>query len=776
MSENKRRSARQRKVNPKYANDGWDKSTLRLLRESSESSGSSPGEVSEAEELQADVEFSALKTRGGGDASSANGDDVSAASDALSKSSDVETPDEDDEERMSLASDEDGAAGSGLRRGPGKRRLPRSAPSTTVHSRGLPSSHIRNAKSSSYHSSFGPDIEDLHDALQARDTWLRGRDITVPSRETLSAVFRAFHASQEPEGAREDAPEGVCQPSFDSTMQNQILTPIDNEELHARYLLHDKPSQSVVLGPWGRQEQYSLDYLSPLDFGQAWPKSSTISHVQASLIQGRFHEGWMLNVGEKVQCVAWAPGHDEVQYLAIVARCNSTQRHLAPGEEDIRPAFHPSPPYPSAIQIWAFQTRPTEATGIQTLSMQTSPQLALVIGTDCGNIRHVKWRPSPDHGISSSHETSGLIGHLAVLSTDGHVRIISISPPTTDHTTTPPLALKVDRAGLVIPPPPNTLFTTLTFATRTDLILGAADGSIHVFDLTDPSEPSPYLTHQQHNTYVISVCVATRPSLSPFIASASAAGELVLSDLRSPDQDKVSVPRACFPSKDLVFAPFTRTFIMALDRAGNTHMDSSSATFIVAHHLRQFPTGMRVAKLPEHTGAATALAGSPHHPCILVGNAKGQIFATNYLRKILPYRKNDPRRSLGSWLHKICEYDWRPLTPSLSGGSAASAAAHDGGADIDLYHGHDTRPGVSRFHEGFKPEKIDLATAPNTKRKPSKKDKDKDKDLGAAEPIFEEEQAVTVLDWNPNRTCAGFAAMGWGSGVVRIQDLAYSAE
>ncbi|KAI1614810.1 hypothetical protein EDD37DRAFT_406572 [Exophiala viscosa] len=757
MAENRRRSARERKVNPKYANDGWDKGTLRLLRESSESSGSSPDEAAEAEELDTDLRVRAVKARSGGDASSADGDDVSMASAAVSKSSDVDTPDEDEEENATLASDEDADAGDAPRRR--NRRLPRSAISTTAHSRGLPSGHQSSGKSSVYHLTFGPDIEDLHDVLQARDTWLNGRDITLPSRATLSAA----HASEKPVGDTDNAPTSTANSLVDPPTDHQILTPIGNDELYAKYLLQDKPSHSVVLGLWGGQQLFPLEYCSPLDFGQAWPKASSLDQAQMPTSQEHYHEGWLLNVGERVQCLGWAPGQDGVQYLAIVTRCTSTQRNLAAGEEDIRPAFHPSPPYPSAIQIWAFQTQPTKVTGIRTLSMRTMPRLAVVIGTDWGNIRHIKWRPPPAPSTSPGHETSQHIGHLGILSTDGHVRILTIPfPPSTS-----PLTLHADRAGLTIPPPPNTLFTSLTFATPTDLILGCADGSIHIFDLVDPS-PTPHLTHDQHNTYILSLCAATPSSLSHFIASTSATGELTLTDLRSPEQDRVSVARACFPAKDLVFAPFTRTFITTLDRAGNTHTESSSATFIVAHHLRHFPTTHRIAKLPEHTGAATALAGSYQHPCILVGNARGQVFATNYLRKIMPHRRNDPRSKPGAiaWLQKVCEYDWRPERPSTVHASAKGQT----GDTIDLYHGHDTRRGVSRFHEGFKPDKVDFGITTNPKKKIDKQD------LGAAEPIFEEENAVTALEWNPNHSCAGFAAMGWGSGILRIQDLAHDME
>lgn len=39
------------------------------------------------------------------------------------------------------------------------------------------------------------------------------------------------------------------------------------------------------------------------------------------------------------------------------------------------------------------------------------------------------------------------------------------------------------------------------------------------------------------------------------------------------------------------------------------------------------------------------------------------------------------------------------------------------------------------------------------------------------ETIFEEEQAVTTLAWSQDRRTAGWAAVGWGSGLVMVRDL-----
>ncbi|KIW12071.1 hypothetical protein PV08_09345 [Exophiala spinifera] len=800
MSARTRRSGRERKVNPRYANDGWDKDTLRILRASSESSGSSPDDdqgSENAEIVEQDDEGSFEEDEG-----------ASSASDVRSQFSDVQDPNE-DEDNMSLASDDQtmetprlqtNRGRSGTRDGRGGVGA---STTTPTHSRGLARLEPKGAKGLVYRHIFGPELDDLEEVLAARDTWLLGRDVTLPSRKTLSVTFqRADQARRDKQSDPSKEPKQHLHPPrlpesvVDLILNQQLLKPIEPDELYERYLHRHKPSHSVVLGPFGRQQLYTLDYNLPMDFGWAWPKVSDAGRDQTSQTSQRYHEGWLVNAGEKINCLAWAPQQQDAQYLAVATRCTSHQRQLAGGNENMRPAFHPSPPYPSSIQIWAFPTKPTSAPGLRTIAMNLKPKLCTVIGTEYGNIRAMKWCPSTQNPPSTFSTGAAFIGILAILCTDGSVHVLAIPSqlPT-------PITLKAERSGLTFSPPGGTVFTTLTFATSTDLVIGAADGTVHLFDLSDPTgldPPRSYTSPQIHSTYITSLSAASPVHLTPFIATASSAGDMALTDLRSPTQDKVTVTRACFPSRDIYFAPFTRSFITGLDRVGSTRMDTHSAAFLACHHVRQFHSSLRLAKLPDHSGTATALSGSPHHPCILVGNAKGQVHATNYLRKILPYRRTEPGKRVMAFLQKLCEYDWRPAETGRrdddddddtdvethhlhhrqrqSRTAAADADARQHATrdkpeqEIDLFHGHDVRPGVSRFHEGFKPERINLAYVPDTKKKgPSK-------DTWAAETIFEEEQAVTVLEWNPNESCAGMAAVGWASGMVRVQDLAHDLE
>ena len=544
----------------------------------------------------------------------------------------------------------------------------------------------------------------------------------------------------------------------------QILEMISEDEVISRYMSRENPPHPIVLGPWKRQQRYELDYAQPLDFGLAWPQGANHQANaepdrpgRETAAHGRDHEGWLLNIGEKIQCLAWAPSPGPTQYLAIATRCPSQRRRRAPGPPPGPPAFHASPPYPAHIQIWAMESTSTPFTGIQSLEMNSSPKRVLVYGTDWGSIQQLEWSPSPPSEEAVGRRNWGLLG---VLSSDGHVRVIHVDLPE-NHDGRQMKAFQVKSAGRTVAPPPGTIFTTLSFPSPTDLLLGAADGSMRLYDLHETSVhdgATPYMIQQLHNTYLLSIRPAYPCTVPTFIASTSASGDLLLTDLRSPDQDRVHLHRGRLPTRNLVYSPFTRSFLTTVDSVANTELKTGSSTHVVCHHLRHFYSGLRVAKLPDSGGSATALAASNLHPCILVGNAQGSVFATNFLRKVLPTRRAELHSAPGAWLQKLCEYEWRPL-------------ADDENAHVDLYHGRDVRRGMSRFQEGFMPVKIDLSS--RTPKRPSKTNPNGE--IGSANVIFEEEQAVVALSWNPNSRCAGWAAIGWGSGIVRVQDLAHDA-
>lgn len=57
-------------------------------------------------------------------------------------------------------------------------------------------------------------------------------------------------------------------------------------------------------------------------------------------------------------------------------------------------------------------------------------------------------------------------------------------------------------------------------------------------------------------------------------------------------------------------------------------------------------------------------------------------------------------------------------------------------------------------------------------RKQKEEEKEKEKEGMVISTVREEEEGVTQIEWNPNLVCGGWVAVGWGSGLVRVQDLA----
>jgi hypothetical protein len=275
--------------------------------------------------------------------------------------------------------------------------------------------------------------------------------------------------------------------------------------------------------------------------------------------------------------------------------------------------------------------------------------------------------------------------------------------------------------------------------------------------------------------------------------------------------DKVTGKTTRFASKHLVYSPHLRS-----------HLFTSEGDEIQAYPLRRFFNGIRVARFIGQ-GTLTALATSRWHPCLLVGTSGGLVSCTNILRRVLPSIKR-PGGS-GAWVQKLCEYHWIPETSppspvtqrqssetananldSASGDANASDPVTHNNNDsngnssskinpppsspsssFSFFHGPDTRPGTSRFHDGFKAEKQDLSLAGKTKarggtsaaavegRTSKSKSTSSSSFTKGTEMIFEEEQAVTVVEWNPNLGCAGWMAVGWGSGIVRVEDVGHEA-
>jgi transcription factor C subunit 6 len=130
--------------------------------------------------------------------------------------------------------------------------------------------------------------------------------------------------------------------------------------------------------------------------------------------------GWIINLGAKIQSLAWAPNHDEdTQYLAVALDQPDPKRSVR------QSAFDPTRAYKSSIQIWQFEAR--EADDLpKGLDPGNQPVLAKIICTEWGMCKEIKWCPVPK---SSDNEADGKshLGLMATVWSDGYVRVLDIA-------------------------------------------------------------------------------------------------------------------------------------------------------------------------------------------------------------------------------------------------------------------------------------------------------------------------------------------------------------
>ena len=872
-----RKSGRQRKANTKYAHDLLEKEILRRLRESSESSKPTSPDTTDSEKPNADPQFDLGQVWAEGATARHLSDDddlsmVSGSGRHASDGSDIRTPNDSEDDKMTIATS--GISGpedyEGYHKKPKPKSVPRDAPE--IHSRGLANVPKHSAKEYGWTSMYAPNDEEMAPILHVRDQWTGREDVTFPSRKTLADVARLglygktvrFGLSEEElnHELSRDWDWYYEEQSGERFRKRQRIEAITDRARHERHFRSAERHHKLVMGPKMKQQLTEVGFCDAIDFGKVWetipeqepqmslanedgvamdvdndarteehstlkPPSSGLEHTRerSQAKPGRYHEGWILNLGQKVLCLAWAPNRweDSTQYLAVSTLCTSVQLSSVKQTDDrIAPAFKPSPPYPSSIQIWSFRASAESDRDLHRLEQSSSPRLVQVICTDWGNIRRLTWCPmlreerKAEPGQAPPPCSSNL-GLLGTITSDGIARVLDCIVPKA-RTETETQFVHVHHAAFEANPPASSIFTSLVFASATDLILGTSAGSYGIYDIRDPeddSAPEPAMTHFTTDGYLLSLAMAY-PSASPtFLATLSTSGATTLTDLRCPTQDTVVVSRSRLPLAHLAYSPHANVFITTVDGAPSMSSTPASQSALVCHHTRRFFQSTMVARIPGG-GLATNIAVSRWHPCVLAGTASGTVVCTNYLRKALPGGARSSGRKGSSYIQKLCEYDWMPVTnqeepaqrnttvtrqrdesnmrstpdsPSSSPSSSSTPPQRNATANSDsvskyahqnddaVFHGHDSRPGISRFHEGFTAERIDFTRGgpPRSKSKSKGKSKPRqarNRDEAGIETIYEEEQAVTAMDWNPNLACAGWVAVGWGSGIVRVQDVA----
>ena len=313
-----------------------------------------------------------------------------------------------------------------------------------THIRGILNRSENSSKMLHLQLSFGSDERDLLAITYARDRWAKGIDSGFPTRASLNAAETApdytygptFGA--DPEDVKKETTRGWDW-YYDGEVgegfrKRQCTTKIEEYEGHRIYMPQAKPGKHTILaGPADDQKRFTLGQYESINFGEAWSerevKNRPSSNKNSEDTARKPREGWILNLGHKIQTMAWAPNQDGlVQYLAIVTPITDEQKSNYPDPlaDKVAAAFRPSAPYPSALQIWAFKAK-REDSLTKTLDMEFKPRLRLALCTDWGDLRRISWctlprakRDEDDEDILKN------IGLLAGIWSDGCVRVLDI--------------------------------------------------------------------------------------------------------------------------------------------------------------------------------------------------------------------------------------------------------------------------------------------------------------------------------------------------------------
>ena len=403
-----RKSGRQRVPNKKYTVDAFE--DLDILSSESEVGLEA---LQQLQDSKNDDDFPEDHIDG-------NEDEESLA-DGVSDGSAILTPEEEYEDANSYASsDLEGRVQQGTSKG--RRRKPKGYTSTRdsdVHSRGM----VENLMQADHEKSrirlfAGSGIEDIVHVVRSRDQW--AADPTLPSKEKL-----CHQISHTEEKRQMEATVGwdwyYDQGGRDSFAKKQNVRKLSLEEGVAYLPEAANSTLSFLMGPYGRQQVSTLALSESLDLEEAWHTASGRSekNLEGLVSHKRQRLGWMLNVGNRVRCLDWAPNHrGKRQYLALaVAKASTSIPSATPNEA---PAFTPSSPSPSGVQIWAFEAS-TNSTGDS-----RPPELQQVLCTEWGEVNQVKWCHVPRAERNEALIGRISIGLLAGIWSDGCARVLDV--------------------------------------------------------------------------------------------------------------------------------------------------------------------------------------------------------------------------------------------------------------------------------------------------------------------------------------------------------------
>ncbi|KAJ5644904.1 hypothetical protein N7507_010915 [Penicillium longicatenatum] len=593
---------------------------------------------------------------------------------------------------------------------------------TDTHFRGILDSRDHVSKFMSYTLTYGSDDRDLGLTVHMRGRWRWGRDSTFPTRVSLDTIEGESDSPYgptlgvSPEDMEKERTVGWSW-YYDQEIgqrfrqRQQLDTKIKKDEVHRRYLPRAKSKKhTVLMGPSDNQRAFHLEYHASVDFGSVWDARES----QKSDGPAKTREGWLINIGGKIQCMAWAPNQDGAsQYLAVAALVTDEQKKsYKPPESDRVSSFLPSPPYPGTIQLWEFKSKGAGAQS-HTIDMTFGPQPRLTLCSDWGDLRRMAWCPMGRQRRGDVDKGLIDIGLLAGVWGDGKVRVLDVKLQQGSNTLK---YAKIDSPAFEAMPS-STICTCVTWLSPSDIAVGCGNGFVAIYSILPSStpEPQPYFYHPVHGTYVLNI-TSIYPTHPQLLSTISVDGETRLWSIVDPQSESTGTVRVRLASSHLSFSPVLQS-VCSSDENEYGRIMPIRRFFATANAVKIFSTVSALAPC------------SWWHPSLLYGGTGGEVLATNPLRKVLHAKETQ-------WQQIWFTHDW-----------ASGSGADD--------------PGASRFHEGFSAET--QSTTRNGEPRP----------MGLSlTTIYEEGTHVTALGWNPNRLCAAWASAALGCGLLRVEDLA----
>ncbi|KAF4550852.1 Hypothetical protein D9617_15g042030 [Elsinoe fawcettii] len=628
---------------------------------------------------------------------------------------------------------------------PGERPVPMS--STLRASRGLSDPRLRGSKEQIRLFMFGPAEADQQRALHNVYRWKL--DAVLPSRHSKAGLGGYHRSYYEKETMRKQDMENDWKWYDDhggkeAFQQHQEVTEL-GAAAGTAYLPGDSTPINLLLGEYDKQHLYKLPPLAALDLDKPFLADPDDDRPQSKRMAKR--SGWIINIGERVQTIGWAPNQEgDTQYLALATLTIDSCL-----DQNVPSAFTPQvTPKKSAIQIWEF-TKAEDGYFDPT----TPPQLRQVICADFGDIRQLKWCHFP-RKYEEENIAGKRLGLLAGVWADGHIRVIDVH---LSAATSGTQYLHLDSVAFAAIPD-GEVFSAVCWVSAHALIGSTSKGGMGLFSLPTSlgsSPATPLVSSILQSTYItaITTCYPSRPHI---LVSTSLSGYISMTDL-----SRVTTSTRINPS-NTIFSPRARIARQVIEWHDWSQMvltiDDNQT--LQGLPLRRF---FGYSGMVRYKSSVLSLAASECHPFIAGAQISGDVSTTNIMRRVFNSKEI---LSLGRWF----QHTWRrTVSPQLKLPGNESLEATTNGSNESQGRDQTTMAtdtkdrGMTRFVEGFKAEttlifKLQVSKDPNA--------------LGLFTTIHEAQTAVTQVAWNPNLCCGGWIAAGTATGLLRVEDLGTS--